>query len=438
MSHMAKEQSVFPSNFMWGASTAAHQVEGGTHNQWTEWEQAHAQELADTAESRWNWLPLWSEIQASVTKPENYISGNGVDHYHAYPEDFALLKKYGMNTFRFGIEWSRIEPQEGQWDEAEITHYRTYIAAMRQAGIEPVVSLWHWTMPVWFTDKGGMAKRSNLQYWRRYMRKLARALDWSQLTYVLTINEANTYSGTSYQTGEWPPQEKSNIKSLRVYYNLVNAHRISVQELKPNNPHLLFGAAHQCNYVVPTRPRNVTDWLMVRVQKYYWNWWYLNRINSTQDFIGINYYFTDYRKGLHLLPKNPSSPINDLGWYMHPTGIEQVINEAWKRYRKPILITENGVADRHDQYRKWWLDETFLALERSLKSGSRLIGYLHWSLLDNFEWAAGWWPQFGLIAVDRSTMQRKPKPSIAHYAELIKVAWSGEIASKISKQHPNT
>jgi beta-glucosidase len=418
---MSGKQS-FPEDFLWGASTAAHQVEGGTKNQWTEWETKHAQELAATAEKRLDWLTLWPEIKSEVTSPDNYISGNGVDHYNRYSEDFALLKKLGMNSFRFGIEWSRIEPKPGKWDKSAIDHYKKYITDCKLAGIEPIVSLWHWTMPVWFTNKGGLEKRSNLAYWRRYIQKIATELDWSDVTYVLTINEANTYSGFGYKTGEWPPQHKSGWQTLKVYYNLALAHRIAVRTLKEQHGHLLFGAAHQCNHVVATRKNNITDRLMVWIQKYYWNWWYLNRINRTQDFVGINFYFTDYRKGYSLLPKNPSQPINDLGWYMDPAGIEHVINEAWRRYKKPILITENGVADRHDQYRAWWLDETFAAMQRSINKGAKLIGYLHWSLLDNFEWSSGWWPQFGLISVDRKTMKRTIRKSAFHYKSLIEKA----------------
>lgn len=409
----------FPKDFLWGAATAAHQVEGGTHNQWTVWESAHAKQLAATAEQRNGWMPAWPDVKKQATDPANYISGNGVDHYNRYKEDFSLLKKLNMNAFRFGIEWARLEPQAGSWDRDELAHYQRYFADIQAAGIEPVVSLWHWTMPVWFTDLGGMAKRRNLEHWRRYIRFLATELDWSGVTYVLTINEANTYSGLSYATGEWPPQHKNYAESIKVYYNLVAAHRIAVAELRRVWPHLRFGAAHQCNAVVAARKGKISDWLMARVQAYYWNWWFLNRINKTQDFVGINYYFTDYRRGFSMLASNPKSPTNDLGWYMHPAGIEQVINEAWRRYRKPILITENGVADHKDQYRKWWLDETMAAVQRSLRSGSNIFGYLHWSLLDNFEWSSGYWPQFGLIAVNRKTMQRTIRPSAKYFATLI-------------------
>ncbi len=420
----------FPDDFLWGASTAAHQVEGGTHNQWSEWEQANAERLATTAERRNGWMPAWPDVKQQAQDPDNYISGDGVDHYNLYKEDFALLHKLNMNAFRFGIEWSRLEPAPGQWNEAEFAHYRRYFADIIAAKIEPVVSLWHWTMPVWFTNQGGMARRRNLQHWRRYVRKLAEELDWSDITYVLTINEANTYSGLSYGSGEWPPQHKNFAESLYVYYNLVSAHRIAVEELRRVWPHLRFGSAHQCNAVLPARKGKLTDWLMARVQAYYWNWWYLNRINKTQDFVGINYYFTDYRRGLQLLPKNPTEPVNDLGWYMNPAGLESVITEAWRRYKKPIIITENGVADHKDQYRQWWIDETIAAMQRSMQQGVQLFGYLHWSLLDNFEWASGYWPQFGLVTVNRKTMKRSIRPSAIHLAKRIVAL------SKKRRSHP--
>src|SRR5689334_6892587 len=127
----------FPKDFMWGASVSAHQVEGGNHNQWTVWELAHASELAKTAAERLDWIPSWKDIEREAKKPESYVSGRGVKHYEHYEQDFDLLKKLNLNSFRFSIEWSRLEPSEGEWDEKEVEHYRQYIEALKQRGIEP-------------------------------------------------------------------------------------------------------------------------------------------------------------------------------------------------------------------------------------------------------------------------------------------------------------
>src|SRR5690606_25777659 len=153
--------------------------------------------------------------------------------------------------------------------------------------------------------------------------------------------------------------------------------------------------------------------------RYFWNWWFYNRTDRYMDFVGFNYYFTDYYrwgdykhiKNRELFHRdNPREPKNDLGWYMEPEGVYPLIVRAWAHYKKPILITENGLADENDQSRRWWLEETIVALERAISEGIPVIGYLHWSLLDNFEWAYGWWPKFGLIAVDRKSMERTVRP----------------------------
>jgi beta-glucosidase len=218
----------------------------------------------------------------------------------------------------------------------------------------------------------------------------------------------------SYGVGEFPPGRANFAKSLRVYRNLALAHKMAYKIIKSKYPDVQIGSAHQCNWVVG---HGLMGKIGASFQLWYWNWSWLKWAKH-HDFIGVNYYFTDHRKGLSLAPNaNPSKPINDLGWYMKPSGIEQVIRGVAKRWpKKPIFITENGVADMHDQYREWWLSETMVAMSKCLKDGIRLQGYLHWSLLDNFEWQYGWFPKFGLIAVDRKTMMRKVKKSAKIWA----------------------
>ena len=407
----------FSNDFLWGASTAAHQVEGGTHNQWSEWEWANAERLAKNAPERLGWLPNWQAIKEQATKPENYTSGNGVEHYTRYKEDFSLLARLNMNAFRFSIEWSRLEPAEGQWDKETVEHYRQYIAALKAQGIEPVMTLWHWTLPVWFADKGGFAKHQNLKYFDRFVRKVAEEYGGA-IRYVLTLNEPNVYTALSYIQGEWPPQQKNLPTALKVYWRLVQAHRQAYHILKQANPNLSVGIAAQLANNQPARPGNLLDRLTAQIVAYGWNWWFLNRIKNNLDFIGINYYFTDYYRGL--TKHNPQTPVSDLGWYMEPSGISRVVSETWRRYRKPIIITENGLADARDTQREWWLEETLAALQTEAKRGVDLHGYLHWSLLDNFEWAYGWWPKFGLIEVDRKTMQRSIRPSAEWWSSQIK------------------
>ncbi len=415
---MDKYKSQFPPNFFWGASTASHQVEGGNHNQWSVWELEVAKEHAQIAHQHLSNLPGWESIKAQAEKPDNYVSGRGVDHYKRYKEDFAIAKSLNLNAFRFGIEWSRLEPTEGRWNEKEVEYYRGYIKELRKKGLEPFLNIWHWTMPVWFTDKGGFAKRENLKCFDRFVQKIADEYG-KDLEYVITLNEPNVYTVFSYGTGFWPPQEKNWPKAIWIYRNLVSAHKRAYRILKHANPSINVGIAGQLSNIQAKRPHNIIDEVVTKFMRYTYNWWFVNRIRKQQDFVGFNYYFTDYYKGFH--KDNPKVPVNDLGWYMEPEGLYPLLVRAWAHYRKPIIVTENGVADEQDQYRQWWIEESIVAMERALSEGVQVAGYFHWSLLDNFEWAYGWWPKFGLVSVDRANgMKREIRPSAKWFAAAIR------------------
>jgi beta-glucosidase len=409
----------YPHGFMWGASTSAYQVEGGNHNQWTVWELAHASERAKSAEARYSYLPLWSEYKKQMQDPRNYVAGNGVEHYTRYKEDFDLLEKLNLNTLRFGIEWSRLEPEEGKWDEAAVEHYREYIEELKRRKIEPILNIWHWTMPTWFTDKGAFARRANLIYFERLVEKIAKEYGRS-LSFVITLNEPNVYTSFGYGTGIWPPQEKNYTKSILVYWNLVHAHKRAYKILKKQNPKIQVGIAAQLANIQAKRPHNLFDQLSTKTMRYFWNWWFLRRIRHQQDFVGVNYYFTDYYTGL-FQRKNPKVPLNDMGWYMEPEGLYPLLLRVWARFKTPIIITENGVADAQDEYRRWWIEETIVAMQRALSEGVDLRGYFYWSLLDNYEWGDGWWPKFGLVSVDRAHgMEREIRPSAKWFANVVK------------------
>lgn len=414
---MDKYKNQFPPNFFWGASTSSHQVEGNNHNQWSVWELAHAKELAHTAHQRLGWLPGWEEVKKRAETPGNYVSGRGVAHYQHYKEDFTMARQLNLNAIRFGIEWSRLEPTEGTWDEKAVTHYREYITELRRKGLEPFLNIWHWTMPTWFSDMGGFSKRENIKHFERFVEKIAQEFG-EELTYVITLNEPNVYASFGYGNGLWPPQERNWARALWVYGNLVRAHKKAYRILKRSNPSLMIGVAAQLANIQAKRPHSFLDEVVTKAMRYGWNWWFLNRVRRYQDFVGFNYYFTDYYHGFHR--DNPKVPVSDLGWYMEPEGLYPLLLRAWKHYRKPIMITENGVADEQDQYRQWWLQETIVAMEKALSEGVQVAGYFHWSLLDNFEWAYGWWPKFGLISVDRGqSMKREIRPSARWFAKEI-------------------
>lgn len=408
----------FPKHFLWGASTASHQVEGGTVNQWSIWELAHAQSLASSAERRLSWTPEWEVIKKQAKDPNNYVSGRGVDHYNRFKEDFDIAKGLNLSAFRFGVEWSRLEPIEGQWDEDAVEHYRVYIKELKKRGIEPFLNLWHWTIPTWFAEKGGFTKKSNLVHFRRFVQKIADEYG-HDLSYVLTLNEPNVYASFGYLTAEWPPQERNVWKFLACYWNLTRAHIEAYKVIKAKHPRIQVGVATQLANIQAKRPHNFFDQLSTKWMRYFWNWWFLRRIRRYQDFVGFNYYFTDYFTGL-LKRSNPSVPLNDMGFYMEPEGLYPLLLRTWVRFKKPIFITENGVPDHLDQHRQWWIEETLIAMERAISEGVDLRGYFHWSLLDNFEWAYGWWPKFGLVHVNREHgMKRTVRPSAKWFGETI-------------------
>jgi beta-glucosidase len=415
---MDEHQSNFPKDFWWGASTSSHQVEGGNHNQWTVWELAHAKELAQTAHQKYSQLPNWEDIRDDAENPSNYVSGEAVDHWNRYKTDFDIIEKLNLNAFRFSIEWSRIEPEEGKWNEEAIEHYREYIKELRRRKIEPFLNIWHYSLPVWFTGKGGFEKRHNIKYFNRFIEKVSEELI-DDVAYVITLNEPNVYSGFSYLIAGWPPAGKNPLSFIKVYRNLVKAHKDSYKILKKKKPALNVGLASQLANIQAKRPHNLMDILATQWMRYFWNWWFLNKTKRHQDFVGINYYYTDYYTGF-VKRKNPTVPLSDVGAYMEPEGLYSLILRVWSHYKKPIIITESGVADAHDQHRRWWLEESMIAMEKAVSEGVEVKGYFYWSLLDNFEWAFGSWPKYGLVEVDRKTMKRKIRPSAKWFGETVK------------------
>jgi beta-glucosidase len=417
-------KKLFPKDFLWGASTAAHQVEGNTENQWSVWEHANSAKLAINAKKQLEYLNrygrhlLWEEVAEKASQPENYISGKAVEHFARYKEDFSILKSLNMNAYRFSIEWSRLEPKKGVWDREAIAHYHRYIAELKKHGIEPLLTIWHWTMPTWFTGLGGFTKKANLTYFDDFVRKISEEFG-NEVDYIFILNEPNVYTVMGYVIGVWPPDKKNIFSALGVYLNLVSTHKRAYRILKTNRADLKVGIAMNLSQSFAVNPKNPISRFSVRAQEYVWNWWFLNRVKSNLDFIGINFYTTNHYNW-RLKLQNPKEPVSDVGWYMEPGALFDLLSETDRRYHLPIIITENGLADAGDKQRKWWIEQTITAMGKALSLGVNLTGYLHWSLLDNFEWAYGWWPKFGLVNVDRTTMKRSVRPSAKWFAQEIK------------------
>lgn len=416
---MAENKKLFfPEDFFWGASTSAHQVEGYTHNNWSVWELENAKSLAHAAKFKLEHLPNWEEIKVGATDPDNYVSGRSTDHYKRYDLDFSIAQRLNFNAFRFSIEWSRIEPEEGKWNEAELQHYHDYIAAMRARGMEPFVTLYHWTVPVWFAKKGGFEKSANIKYFVRFCEKILREFK-DELRYITTINEPDTVVVSGYVTLAHPPQKHSYAKGFWVYRNLLKAHKLVYKRGKKISKHFIIGFTKSYAWLRAGDNRFRTKF-SVRLDFMLRDDLVLGYVGRLTDFIGLNYYFSDRYVGLQI--KNTYTDVSDLGWERRPRDLEYVLKRLAKRHRnKPILITESGVADQNDQYRQQWILDSILAVHNAMRDGAIVWGYLHWAMLDNFEWAYGRWPRFGLVDVDyTNNCKRTVRPSALWYGNVIK------------------
>ncbi|MCL1930051.1 family 1 glycosylhydrolase [Candidatus Saccharibacteria bacterium] len=411
------KDSQYPKGFLWGTATAAHQVEGDNNNQWTRWEQANAARLGrEFRKSNW-FIPELERFAKLGENPENYISGRSTDHYHRYEEDFKICQKLGFNSFRFSVEWSRIEPRPGEWSAPAIQHYKKYIKSMRAHGLEPVLTLFHFTTPTWFADRGGFLKRKNVRYFTRFCQKVIKEIA-PDVNLVITINEPEVFASAGYLVGEWPPMARSKIQLLKVIFNLAHAHNITAPKLREINHEIKLSIATDSVNYYPGNKNPLTK-LAVWVWRTIGDDFFLSRVRKNCDFIGVNYYFASRMFGFKFA--NGNKRLSDLGWDMRPMDINFVLKRLWKKYGLPLLITENGLADKYDKNRQWWLAETFASLEYALEQNVPILGYLHWSLLDNFEWARGAWPCFGLVGVDYNNDQRRVVRSSAHYyADYIK------------------
>lgn len=411
------KQSTFSKHFLWGAATSAHQVEGGNHNTWSVWELENARALAARALYQYGDLMSWHHTKRLATNPANYVSGRAVDHYHRYEQDFDLLEQLDMNAFRFSVEWSRIEPEEGVWDAAAIAHYREYILSLHNRGIEPVMTLLHFTLPVWFAEKGGFEKRGNIKYFLRYVEKVMSELS-VHVRYVITINEPNIYAERSYHAGAWPPNIQSNWKTFVVMNNLIHAHNHAARLIHELKPRTKVSLAYHAAYIYAGDDALLSR-MSASIMQYVHDDYFLRRVRKQCDFLGVNYY-RSYRVYGYRIHNPELNGYNDLGWDLAPGNIEHTLVRLYDKYHLPIFITENGIADAGDEKRQEWIEATIRAMLAAQQEGVELVGYLHWSLLDNIELDSGRWPRFGLARVNYLTMERSLRPSAIWFGKVIK------------------
>ncbi len=388
--------------FLWGAATSSYQVEGNnTHSDWWMWER---------------------KTQGAAR------SGKAVGHYERFAEDFALAKQLGHNAHRFSIEWSRIEPEEGKWNLKAINHYKTVLEELHCLDITPMVTLHHFTLPEWISARGGWKNADTVDAFARYADFVAQQLGQKVVLWN-TINEPMVYALNAYWQKKWPPQQKSALAVLRVLFNMVSAHRKAYRILHRHNPHAQVGIAKHTIAYLPQSSEKGIDRYIAAVEDWWFNHFFIRLTGTaTHDFIGINYYFPS-KKRIRLWPLKVEDVAwkedhfrSDVGWPVEPMGIEHVLLEFWNKYKKPLYVTENGIADWDDSRRPNFIRQHLRAVERAQSKGADVRGYFHWSLLDNFEWEAGFWPRFGLIEIDYETLERRPRASAYVYKAIIEQA----------------
>ncbi len=387
----------FPTNFLWGASSAAHQVEGNNVNSdWWAWEQSHLAEQ----------------------------SGLACDHYHRYETDFALAQKLGHNAHRLSIEWSRIVPREGVVDKKQIAHYRAVLLSLKKKHMATFVTLHHFTNPLWFAKKGGFARRSNITYFTEYARVCAEAFG-DLVDFWVTINEPTTYILKSYLLGAWPPGKRNPLLVARVYRTLTLAHAAAYRTIKEHIPTASVGAAHQLVHFYSEG--GLVNNLLTAFFSWFANDYFYRHTGDTHDFYGINYYFSNPVSWRYLFVPITSDDYEKIirdhgkpwGWTMNPAGISPCLHQLSRYPRRPIYILEHGISDPSDRRRASYLRRTLAVLHTAIAAGVPVQGYLHWTLTDNYEWNLGYRSKFGLVAVDPRTKRRTPKPSAYAYRRII-------------------
>jgi len=392
----------FPEGFLWGAATAAHQVEGNnTNSDWYAWEESEKRR---------------SELVAQGKNPEDFKSGIACDSYNRYEEDFGLAEHLNQNATRLSIEWARLEPREGFYDQEEEDHYEKVLQSAKAHGLTTFVTLHHFTSPQWFSNSGGFSKKSNTEFFIRFARHIAKRL--GQYTdFWITFNEPEIYSTHGFLLGKYPPHIKSLSKTYQVIQNIIYAHNTLARDLKMQTGKPVSMAYHLSDI----QSTSLFSSPLASFVHHVANEYILDRTASHCDYIGVNYY-THRHVGVFGPRRHSHSghEVTDLGWGIHPEGLERVLLKA-KKYNKPLYITENGLADKGDEKREKYIKDHLRFIHSAIQKGADVRGYLYWSLLDNFEWEKGFEPRFGLVEIDREDLlRRKVRYSATRYAEICK------------------
>jgi len=397
----------FPDRFLWGTASAAHQIEGDNrNNDWWEWE------------------------QQSGRIANGDSSAVACDSYNRYREDFVLLRGLSQNAHRLSIEWSRIEPAQGEFDTRQIRHYRDVLGELREQGMLPMVTLHHFTSPQWFARKGGWAVSDSPHAFMPFVNRVVDELG-DLVGMWCTVNEPSVYAANGWITGEFLPGHRGDlIGQYRVTRNMQHAHELAYAAIKRRWPDTPAGLSHHKFLFMPAtnsrRDRLAAGAAQTVVDSWPVGPAQLQRIvAASSDYIGIAHYWGQMAAFDPRRPQDqfvrrftpPGADTTEMGFASKPEWMRGVLDEL-RDYGKPVYITENGIATTDDAWRERYLTEVLSSVLEAIDDGVDVRGYFHWTSLDNFEWARGYSAHFGLIGVDRKTLERTVKPSGRLYARI--------------------
>lgn len=414
------------STFFWGVANSAFQVEG---------------------------QPQASDWRSFTQQPGAIADGSHADFitnfWTDFEKDFALAQKLGANAFRLSIAWERIEPTPGNYDLKALDHYEKMLLSARRHGLEPIVTLHHFVLPEWLSQKGGLLEENFPQRFENYAAHVVSHLSKgpARVRWWMTFNEPNVLVRGGYMEGDWPPQKKDFNLAVQALAQLSRAHLRAVNQMRKIRSDLHIGIAQHWRVFQAKNKWNPLDQLAKWISDWCWNRQSTRSMYSGQlnlwlpgaqrvreeitinekqlglDYLGLNYYgrsvvsFRLKAPFIHVEEGNLTK--SDIGWELYPEGMEQAIQESYKDYALPVLIAENGLADAKDQLRPNFLTSHLASLQNARNQKLPVIGYLHWTLTDNFEWHLGRKPRFGLVEVNDTTGKREPRPSFETYRKWI-------------------
>lgn len=403
-------------NFLWGVATSAFQLEGSPYADWTSWD--------------------------SILSSKPGVT----NHYLLYKEDLNLLKDLGVNAYRFSLEWSRIQPRENVWDEDAIAHYQDIIDILSESNIEPVVTLHHFTHPLWFIKKYPWHEDASIEKISAFVEKIVSTI--KGVKYWITFNEPYVLLLGGYIEGCMPPGIKDASLAINPLKNIFICPGIAYDKIYESIPNAMVSVAHNMAALAPWKRWSPMDRLLAKIAKYFYNHSLIDAfltgkmrikfpfkspididlpVKDKLDFFGVNYYtrvhirFNPFKKmGIELRHRDIDGyGLTDLGWEIHPRGLEKVLRYA-SRLNVPLIITENGIATHDSQKKIKFMKRHVDVVEKCIKEGIDVRGYFYWSLIDNYEWLQGLDARFGLYKVDFDTLKRKPTNAAAYYSYLIK------------------